>query len=74
MYVQYGCGFCAPKDWTNFDSSPTLRWERLPVIGKLYTKNSQRFPLGVLYGDIVKGLPAHPLVVRESTRATFLNI
>jgi predicted SAM-dependent methyltransferase len=60
MYVQYGCGFCAPKDWTNFDASPTLRWERLPVIGKLYTKNSQRFPAGVLYGDIVKGLPVAP--------------
>lgn len=60
MYVQYGCGFCAPKEWTNFDASPTLRWERLPLVGKLYTKNSQRFPAGVLYGDIVKGLSVAP--------------
>ena len=60
MYVHYGCGFCAPKEWTNFDASPTLRWERLPIVGKLYTKNPQRFPAGVLYGDIVKGLPVAP--------------
>jgi hypothetical protein len=57
MYVQYGCGWTAPETWTNFDSSPTLRWERIPLIGRLYTKNAQRFPPNVLYGDIVKGLP-----------------
>jgi hypothetical protein len=57
MYVQYGCGFSAPEGWINFDASPTLRWERLPVLGRLYTKNTKRFPLNVLPGDIVKGLP-----------------
>jgi SAM-dependent methyltransferase len=57
MYVQYGCGFSAPVQWTNFDASPTLRWERIPILGKLYTKNVQRFPSGVKYGDIVDGLP-----------------
>jgi predicted SAM-dependent methyltransferase len=56
-YVQYGCGFCAPEGWMNFDSSPTLRFERLPIIGNFYTKNKKRFPLNVRYGDIVKGLP-----------------
>jgi SAM-dependent methyltransferase len=55
--VQYGCGFTAPDTWLNFDASPTLRFERLPVLGKLYTKNSQRFPHNVHYGDIVRGLP-----------------
>ena len=25
IYVQYGCGLCAPKEWVNFDVSPTLR-------------------------------------------------
>lgn len=35
----------------------TLIWERIPVIGRLYTKNSWRFPENVEYGNIVKGLP-----------------
>ena len=57
MYVQYGCGWNAPEGWVNFDASPTLRFERIPVIGKLYTRNKERFPANVRYGDIVKGLP-----------------
>lgn len=57
IYLQYGCGFSAPIEWINFDASPTLRFERLPVIGKLYSKNESRFPDNVEYGDIVKGLP-----------------
>lgn len=57
LYVQYGCGWCAPEGWRNFDASPTLRFERLPVIGKLYTFNDSRFPENVDYGDIVVGLP-----------------
>lgn len=56
-YVQYGCGRSAPKGWRNFDASPTLLFERLPLIGRLYTKNESRFPKNVEYGDIVKGLP-----------------
>jgi SAM-dependent methyltransferase len=56
-YIQYGCGFSAPETWLNFDRSPTLRFERLPVVGRLYTRNSQRFPDNVRYGDIVRGLP-----------------
>lgn len=55
-YVQYGCGWCAPKEWTNFDASLTLKGERLPILGR-YTKNSQRFPGSARPGDIVKGLP-----------------
>lgn len=57
LYVQYGCGWCAPEGWANFDASYTLVFEHLPLIGKLYTKNSQRFPDRVRYGNIVKGLP-----------------
>ena len=56
-YVQYGCGWSAPEGWSNFDASPTLRFERLPLIGNLYTRNAARFPPNVRYGDIVKGLP-----------------
>lgn len=57
LYVQFGCGWCAPEGWVNFDASYTLVFERLPILGKLYTKNSQRFPDPVRYGNIVKGLP-----------------
>ena len=56
-YVQYGCGMCAPDGWENFDSSPTLRFEKMPLVGMLYTKNASRFPRSVRYGNIVKGLP-----------------
>ncbi len=57
LYVQYGCGWSAPDGWRNFDASPTLRFERIPVVGRLYTRNAHRFPANVKYGDIVKGLP-----------------
>jgi predicted SAM-dependent methyltransferase len=56
-YVQYGCGHSAPEGWTNFDSSPTLRIERLPLIGRFVQKNESRFPDNVLVADIVRGLP-----------------
>jgi SAM-dependent methyltransferase len=57
LYVQYGCGFSAPEGWKNFDASPTLRFERLPIVGRSLTKNRSRFPENVHYGDIVEGLP-----------------
>jgi Methyltransferase domain len=57
MHVQYGCGFTAPEEWLNFDASMTLKWERTPLLGRLYTKNAQRFPQNVRSGDIVRGLP-----------------
>ena len=57
LYVQYGCGFSAPDKWVNFDASYALIWEKLPLLGRLYTKNSQRFPENVRHGNIVKGLP-----------------
>lgn len=56
-YVQFGCGWSAPEGWLNFDASPTLRFERLPLLGKFYTRNARRFPAGVRFGDVVKGLP-----------------
>jgi ubiquinone/menaquinone biosynthesis C-methylase UbiE len=51
---------CAPAGWINFDASYTLAYERLPIVGKLYTKNSRRFPREVRFGDIVEGLPLPP--------------
>jgi len=56
-YVQFGCGFSAPEGWRSFDASPTLRFERVPIVGRMYTRNATRFPENVEYGDIRKGLP-----------------
>jgi len=58
LYVQYGCGLCAPDGWLNFDASPRLKIERIPglrfavqhTVGLL-------FPSNVRTGDIVTGLP-----------------
>jgi SAM-dependent methyltransferase len=69
LYVQYGSGWCAPKGWRNFDASPTLRFERIPLLGRLYTKNSERFPENVEYGDIVAGLP----LPENSCRAVYCS-
>jgi len=41
----------------NFDTSPTLKFERIPLVGKLYTRNDERFPDAVRVGDVVRGLP-----------------
>lgn len=54
--LHIGCGMNAPIKWDNYDASPTLRFERLPIVGKLYTKNATRFPENVKYGNIVNGL------------------
>lgn len=59
QYVHYGCGLKAPLEWDNYDVSPTLRIQKIPIIGSLLKgkfKNTV-FPSNVLYGDIIKGLP-----------------
>ena len=56
LYVQYGCQWCAPTEWLNFDASPTLKLERLPVVGRFVRKNDRMFPYNVEPGDIVRGL------------------
>lgn len=58
LYVQYGCGLCAPPAWRNFDASPTVRLQRIPIIGRaISVPGHPRFPPNVEYGDIVAGLP-----------------
>ena len=61
LYVQYGCGFSVGDGWVNFDSSPTLRIERVPIVGgplsARFSGNRRRFPAVVRYGDICRGLP-----------------
>jgi SAM-dependent methyltransferase len=56
--VQFGCGLSCPSGWVNFDSSPRLRLQRLPLVGSWAPAGPfGRFPVAVRYGDIVKGLP-----------------
>jgi SAM-dependent methyltransferase len=56
--LHYGCGLVAAKGWFNCDASPTLRLQRLPLVGHIFGKClSPKFPEPVQYGDIVKGLP-----------------
>jgi len=59
LYVQYGCGLSAPKDWINFDVSPTLRLQKIPVLGTVLSKRLSpvQFPSNVRYGNIISGLP-----------------
>jgi SAM-dependent methyltransferase len=59
-YVQYGAGFTAADGWLNFDASPTLRIQKLPMAGRVLVRlsgNAERFPDAIRYGDVVKGLP-----------------
>jgi predicted SAM-dependent methyltransferase len=60
LNVQYGAGWTAPLGWLNFDSSPSVRIERLPLLGRFLTVNAARFPDRLLYGDIIEGLPVAP--------------
>lgn len=66
LYVHYGCGVTAPEGWLNFDASPTLRIQRLPLVGRFAR---QLFPDAVKYGDIVAGLP----VKQGSCRAVYCS-
>jgi ubiquinone/menaquinone biosynthesis C-methylase UbiE len=56
IYVQYGCGLSAPDGWYNFDASPTLRLQKIPIAGKAFKKKVD-FPKNVRYGNILKSLP-----------------
>jgi hypothetical protein len=55
--VQYGCGLSVAHGWRNFDGSPRLRLEKLPLLGRVLTRNRPLFPKEVEFGDIVAGLP-----------------
>ncbi len=56
-HLQYGCGLSAPPDWVNYDASPSLRLQRLPILGRVKGLGAVRFPAHVRYGDIVRGIP-----------------
>jgi len=58
LYVQYGCGQCAPSGWLNFDASPRLMLERVPGMNLLLRGTvGLLFPHNARPGDVVRGLP-----------------
>lgn len=58
LKLQVGAGLDGPADWLNIDASPTLRLQRLPVVGRLLQGLVRpRFSPRVVYGDVVRGLP-----------------
>lgn len=60
-YVHFGCGLAAPSGWRNFDVSPTLRLQRIPLLGPVFRRPPlPAWPASVEYGDIVRGLPVAP--------------
>lgn len=58
LKVQFGSGSKAYPGWLNFDCSPTLRAQKLLVIGAIARRTIKPlFDRDVLYGDTRKGLP-----------------
>lgn len=58
LYVQYGCGTIVNDRWMNFDASPTLFLQKVPLLGKLVRPwLNTVFPDAAIHGDIVDGLP-----------------
>ncbi|HLB43531.1 MAG TPA: methyltransferase [Gammaproteobacteria bacterium] len=69
-YVQYGCGLDAPSGWLNFDASPTLFLQKIPIVGFIFHKLSvTKFPLHIKYGNIIRGLP----IEKESCQAIYCS-
>lgn len=56
-------------EWLNFDASPTLRLQRLPIVGRWGAVRQPLFPKTVRFGDIVRGLP----VPQDSCRAVYCS-
>jgi len=51
IYLQYGCGLTAPKDYINYDASPMVVLQKIPIIGLFVQKvRKLRFPENVKYG------------------------
>ena len=59
LYVQFGCGLCAPASFRNFDAGPAF-WlqSRLPLLRKtLVRRGFPNYPANIGYGDVIRGLP-----------------
>lgn len=58
LYVQFGAGNEAIPGWLNFDSSMTLRIQKMFLVGRLLrSRLNCVFDDDIRYGDIVRGLP-----------------
>lgn len=58
LKLQFGAGLDGPDGWVNVDASPTLRLQRLPLIGPLMaTRVGPHFSPRVRPGNIARGLP-----------------
>jgi predicted SAM-dependent methyltransferase len=57
--LNLGCGLEAPKEWLNIDSLLTLKFSKIPLIGRpLISKlGGPNWPKSVKLGDITRGLP-----------------
>jgi len=61
LKLQVGAGLDGPAEWLNVDASPTLRLQRLPIVGGFLEGITRpRFSPSVVYGDVVRGLPLAP--------------
>jgi predicted SAM-dependent methyltransferase len=56
--VQFGSGPIACENWLNYDCSPTMRIQRIPLVGPIARRRMTTvFDDKVLYGDTRSGLP-----------------
>lgn len=56
-YINIGCGLCAPESWDNYDASPTLQLQRIPILGWILKRSLKtRFPDNVQYGNVIHGM------------------
>lgn len=72
LRVHYGCGDKVGESWLNFDASPMLKVERLPLIGGVLhwlAGGGTPFPRGVRYGNIIE----RPLVPEGTAKAVFAS-
>ena len=63
VYIQFGCGTCAPASWLNFDAGPAFWLEKkLPFLKPMLVKRGfPDYPANnIRYGDVIKGLPVAP--------------
>jgi predicted SAM-dependent methyltransferase len=62
VYVQFGCGICAPPRWLNFDAGPAFWLQcHLSFLKPILIKRGfPDYPANIRYGDVIKGLPVAP--------------
>ncbi len=62
LNLHYGCGDTSPSEWLNFDASPSLILQKIPILG-IYSQKKDSFASfgkNVRYGNIAAGLPIKP--------------